>query len=87
MADAPRTGTAATTATCGLRQNRSSWATVPREPALCPICGHLTATGAHEFQTVPGYSLPFIACPSFAEVVLDAEVIVFDQDETQAPLE
>lgn len=50
----------------------------------CPICGHMTDTGAHSLETTPAHPLPFLLCPSFAEFVLDGQVIMFDQDEKPA---
>ena len=47
-------------------------------PETCPVCGHLTSPGAHVIETLPGWTMPTVRCPSFAEFVLDSDVVLFD---------
>lgn len=51
----------------------------------CPICGHMSDTGAHSLETSPAHPLPVLLCPSFEEFVLDATVVMFDQDAAPNP--
>lgn len=46
----------------------------------CPICGHMTDTGAHELREIPGVLLPVIVCPSFAEFYMTQSAVVYDPD-------